>query len=151
MKSPVSLISDVPSLPDNSAVPPPFIDTFNSTALRKDYYQIRTPYTSNYELTGKVGGLPALKLNPNTYTLSNRDTPAALFRKQKSLNMTFSAKVSISGRYASFQSTLQEVGISVYLSEFQHEDIAIKNCPGNVTASSLCVYTQLIRNTTTKV
>lgn len=151
VNNPISLISDVPSLPDNSATPPPFIDTFNSTILGKDYYQIRTPYTSNYELTRRVGGLPALKLNPNIYTLSNRDTPAALFRKQKSLNMTFSAKVSLLKNHVPFRSILQEVGVSVYLSEFQHQDIAIKKCPTNVTASALCVHTQLTRNTTIEV
>ncbi|RPA90557.1 Arabinanase/levansucrase/invertase [Choiromyces venosus 120613-1] len=142
---PVTLNPKVAPLPDRSALPPTFLNTFNSTSLRSDYYQIRIPYMKDYEVTGGFGGLPALKLNPNIYTLSNRDVPAALIRKQKSLNMTLSAKVT---RMKPLKSLLQEIGIGIYLSEFQHQDIAIKKCPGNITVSDTCIYTQITRNTT---
>ncbi|KAI5847412.1 beta-xylosidase [Morchella snyderi] len=143
VQAPISLTVDAPGLPDNGAVPDTFHDEFNATCLRNDYYQLRTPYTANYELTQGVGGLPPLRMLPNIFTLSNRDTPSALLRKQKSLNMTFSAGLAVPR--GGFETARQEVGLSVYLSEFQHQDVAVKNCK---QGGGLCVWTQIIRNGT---
>ncbi|KAJ4137952.1 hypothetical protein NW765_016862 [Fusarium oxysporum] len=118
-------------------VPRQWVDDFSRTKLDSSWYQLRVPYTKNYELEkGK------LVLKPNVFGLSDRDTPAALLRKQKSLNMTFSAEL------ASFKGNLgprNKIGISSYLSEFQHQDIGIRGC---VNATSICLYTELNKNGT---
>lgn len=118
-------------------VPATFHDKFTSSVLHPSWYQLRTPYTSNFALDRH-----GLTFKPNVYGLSDRDTPAALLRKQKSLNMTFSATLSaIQGLYG----PKMTVGISAYLSEFQHQDIGVTGC---VNATGLCLYTTLLKNGT---
>jgi hypothetical protein len=121
-------------------VPRQWVDDFSRAKLDSSWYQLRVPYTKNYKLEkGK------LVLKPNVFGLSDRDTPAALLRKQKSLNMTFSAELS------SFKGDLgprNKIGISSYLSEFQHQDIGIRGC---VNATSICLYTELNKNGTQEV
>ncbi|KLO94696.1 putative xylan 1,4-beta-xylosidase [Fusarium fujikuroi] len=118
-------------------VPRQWVDDFSRTNLDPSWYQLRVPYTKNYKLEkGK------LVLKPNVFGLSDRDTPAALLRKQKSLNMTFSAELS------SFKGDLgprNRIGISSYLSEFQHQDIGVRGC---VNATGICIYTELNKNGT---
>ena len=101
---------------------------------------MRTPYTENYKIfNGR------LVFRPNVFSLSERDTPAALLRKQKSLNMTFSAEV------LGFRGSLgprNRVGISTYLSEWQHQDIGLRGC---VDDTGMCLYTETRRNGTLDV
>ncbi|RSM03812.1 hypothetical protein CEP52_007196 [Fusarium oligoseptatum] len=117
--------------------PPKWVDNFSTKKLDPSWYQLRTPYTKNYDLkTGR------LVLKPNVFGLSDRDTPAALLRKQKSLNMTWSAELS------SFRGNLgprNRIGISSYLSEFQHQDIGIRGC---VNQTGMYIYTELNKNGT---
>ncbi|KAF5702853.1 xylan 1 4-beta-xylosidase [Fusarium mundagurra] len=118
-------------------VPRQWVDDFSHAKLDSSWYQLWVPYIKNYKLQkGK------LVLKPNVFDLSDRDTPAALLRKQKSLNMTFSAELS------SFKRNLgprNKIGISSYLSEFQHQDIGIRGC---VNATGICLYTELNKNGT---
>lgn len=112
---------------------------FTSKSLDKGWYQLRTPYTVNFQMK-ELG----LVLKPNVFGLSDRDTPAALFRKQTSLNMTFSAalisaNISLGPR--------MNIGISAYLSEFQHQDIGVGGC---INGTGMCIYTQLWMNQTSK-
>ncbi|PSN71091.1 beta-xylosidase [Corynespora cassiicola Philippines] len=123
----------------------PFIDTFDSHELDKSWYRLRSPYTDIYRLDDpNRGNKSGITLLPNVFTLSERDTPAALFRKQKSLNMTFSATLK-EFRGDRVLGPRQSVGISAYLSELQHQDIGVRGC---ANATGLCLYTQLLRNGT---
>lgn len=134
---------------DQEAIPPPFHDTFNGSSLDISWYQLRSPYTDNFNLTqpGEYPGQPSsvaggLTFVPNVFGLSDRDTPAAILRKQKSLNMTVSAKLrSFTGALAWPQS----IGLSVYLSELEHQDVGLQAC---MNATGMCLYSTLILNGT---
>lgn len=121
-------------------VPAPWVDDFSKTKLHPEWYQLRTQYTETYKvLNGRM------VFRPNVSSLSERDTPAAILRKQKSLNMTFSAEV------LGFEGNLgprNRVGISAYLSELQHQDIGLRGC---VNATGMCLYTETRRNGTIDV
>ncbi|KAJ5623302.1 hypothetical protein N7490_011907 [Penicillium lividum] len=125
-----------PSNIEQPLVPASFHDNFTSSVLHPSWYQLRTPYTSNFAL-GR-----GLKLKPNVYGLSDRDTPAALLRKQKSLNMTFSATLSATQGSLGPRMTVR---ISAYLSEYQHQDIGIRGC---INETGVCLYSALQKNTT---
>jgi beta-xylosidase len=118
-------------------VPPPFVDEFNGDKLHPEWYQLRSPYTENYKIfNGR------LVFRPNVFGLSDRDVPAALLRKQKSLNMTFSAEL------LGFRGELgprNRIGVSAYLSEHQHQDIGLRGC---VNQTVMCLYTETRRNGT---
>lgn len=143
---------------DQMVPPPPFIDHFSKGALDPSWYQLRVPYTKNYNLavsrcynTNKAwcnankSTKSGITLLPNVFGLSDRDVPAAILRKQKSLNMTFSATLLPTTESLGY---LQSVGISAYLSEFEHQDIGIRGC---INETRMCLYTSLIMNTTTLV
>jgi hypothetical protein len=121
-------------------VPAAWTDDFSNPKLHLEWYQLRTQYTETYKIfNGR------LVFRPNVFSLSERDTPAALLRKQKSLNMTFSAEL------LGFKGSLgprNRVGISAYLSEFQHQDIGLRGC---VNATGMCLYTETRRNGTLDV
>jgi beta-xylosidase len=132
---PILLSDEIGPLPDAAPLQP-FEDSFEGPSLHDSWYQLRIPYTQNFEVNNR------LILHPNVFSLSERDVPAALLRKQKSLNMTFSADL------LDFNGTLgprQSVGISSYLSELQHQDIYVSGC-ANVTGN--CLFTSLIKNGT---
>ncbi|KAH7069811.1 glycosyl hydrolase family 43 protein [Paraphoma chrysanthemicola] len=124
--------------------PPPFIDQFNGSSLQPEWYRLRTPYTETYRLdkTGIDSHSGGLTLLPNVFSLSDRDQPAALLRKQKSLNMTFSAHLKPITQGLRYR---QSVGVSAYLSELQHQDLGVRKC---ANATGLCVYATLMRNST---
>jgi hypothetical protein len=86
-----------------------------------------------------------LRFSPNVFSLSDRDTPAAILRKQKSLNMTFSATLLPASGSLGY---LQSIGISAYLSEFQHQDTGIRGC---VNQTGMCFYSTLLMNGTSVV
>lgn len=130
-------------------VPSQFTDNFSGTSLDMGWYQLRTPYTRNFELARTHSSTPhrqsGVYLRPNVFGLDDRDTPAALLRKQKSLNMTFSAEMMpIKGPLT----LRQTVGISAYLSEFQHQDVGVTGC---ANSTGTCIYTTLKMNDTTIV
>ncbi|KAH8817081.1 glycosyl hydrolase family 43 protein [Xylogone sp. PMI_703] len=138
---------------DQRYPPAPFKDEFSSKTLDPSWYQLRIPYTENF-ISGSTqtsgyhytpghnnGGLT---FSPNVFSLSDRDTPAAILRKQKSLNMTFWATLLPTKGSLGY---LQSVGISVYLSEFQHQDIGIRGC---VNQTGMCFYSTLLKNGTSE-
>ncbi|KAI9150888.1 Non-reducing end alpha-L-arabinofuranosidase [Paramyrothecium foliicola] len=139
--NPILLSEQVgPKSTQNSSTPASVVETFsNCRELRPDWYQLRTPYTKTYDLV-KTG----LILRPNVFSLSDRDTPSALLRKQKSLNMTFSAELL---GFNGILGPRNEVGISAYLSEFQHQDIGVRGC---VNATGMCIFTRLWKNQTSE-
>ncbi|KAL1604825.1 hypothetical protein SLS60_004365 [Paraconiothyrium brasiliense] len=114
--------------PDQQWPPPPFEDTFEGSELAPHWYQLRTPYTQNYRLI-EGGGVV---LVPNVFTLSDRDTPAAILRKQKSVNMTFTASLLSSQKPVN---AWESIGISAYQSESNHQDIGLRGC---ANSTSLC-------------
>ncbi|KAB2569079.1 Non-reducing end alpha-L-arabinofuranosidase BoGH43B [Lasiodiplodia theobromae] len=84
----------------------------------KGYYFLRTPYKRFVDFESRPGWL---RLHGNLYTLSQRETPAAVLRKQVDFNTTFSAELT------SFEPEgwRQEAGVSVYLSIHYHDEIAV--------------------------
>ncbi|CZR65746.1 probable xylan 1,4-beta-xylosidase [Phialocephala subalpina] len=142
---PILLSESFGSTPDQTYPPPPFKDTFSNSDLDPSWYQLRVPYTNNYN-TGKTKNskypTSGIIFSPNVFSLSDRDTPSAVLRKQKSLNMTFSAALLATNGSLGY---LQSVGISAYLSEFQHQDIGIRGC---VNQTGMCMYSTLLMNGT---
>jgi beta-xylosidase len=145
---PVLLSESFGSTSDQEYPPPPFKDTFSDSTVNSSWYQLRVPYTKNYK-TGKTkhskhetGGIT---FSPNVFSLSDRDTPAAILRKQKSLNMTFSATLLPASGSLDYR---QSIGISAYLSELQHQDIGLRGC---VNMTGMCFYTTLLMNGTSVV
>jgi hypothetical protein len=129
---PILLSDEIAGLPDRIPTPKEQTDTFAGTALNASWYTLRTPYTDIYTLDAAEQGGGGLIFAPNVFNLSDRDVPAAILRKQTSLNMTFSAlTVPLS------------VGVSAYLSELAHHDIAYGLCRHS---RGSCVFTSLIRN-----
>lgn len=126
----------------------PFTDEFNGTCLHPEWYRIRTPYTETFELQKKSvnGSLSkGITFLPNVFSLSDRDQPAALFRKQKSLNMTFTAYLQPIEEGLQYR---QSVGVSAYLSELAHQDLGVRRC---AAAQGLCVYSSFLQNGTLTV
>jgi beta-xylosidase len=125
---------DMPGLYD-LARPEIWRDDFNGQKLLdKAYYTQRTPYKQFYSLTERHG---YLRLRGNPYTLSDRETPAALFRKQVDLETTFSTVLD-------FQPTTsrQEAGITVFLSIHYHNDISIMLHPDDTSKRVVVVQTR---------
>lgn len=93
-------------------------DDFNGGLVDKSYYSLRTPYKEFKDFGSKPGHL---RLHGNIYTLSQRETPAAVLRKQVDLNTTFSTELT------SFSPSTwrQEAGASIYLSIHYHDEIAV--------------------------
>ncbi|KAL2204684.1 hypothetical protein CC79DRAFT_1309654 [Sarocladium strictum] len=143
---PITLSQSYGSTPDQDRVPETFVDTFKGPNLHKEWYQLRTPYTENYKRGNKSSscGGGGVTLVPNVFGLDDRDTPAALLRKQKSLNMTFSATLKGTHKPLNIR---QSVGISAYQSELVHFDIGVTGCKDN----GVCLYTSLLMNGTTVV
>lgn len=142
---PVLLSEGVKGLPDKRPGPFRVTDTFNKEKLDIGWYTLRTPYTEIYSLArrdrGRCGITGGLTFAPNVFDLSDRDVPAAILRRQTSLNMSFSALTYP----LPVLSPGQAVGISAYLSELTHHDIAYGQCRNTTGA---CIYTSLIRNGT---
>lgn len=61
-----------------------------------------------------------LRLFGNVYTLSDRETPAAFFRKQEDLSVVFSTQLNFSPT-----SSRHEAGITVFLSIWYHNEVGI--------------------------
>ncbi|MCJ1253455.1 hypothetical protein MMC24_001266 [Lignoscripta atroalba] len=92
-------------------------DDFNGGFADKNYYTTRTPYKNFTDFTSRPS---YLRLHGNIYTLSQREIPAAILRKQSAINVTFSALVD-------FTPTTErhEAGVSAYLSIQYHNEIAV--------------------------
>ncbi|GFF50751.1 non-reducing end alpha-L-arabinofuranosidase BoGH43B [Aspergillus lentulus] len=144
--NPVLLSESFGPSPDQKLPPSRFIDTFDQKTLDPAWYTLRTPYAPTYDLKKGNGRKEShgIVFRPNVFGLSDRDTPAAILRKQKSLNMTFSAQLLPTTSGLGYGET---VGISAYLSELQHQDIGVSGC---VNGTGMCIFTQLIKNGTTE-
>lgn len=127
--------------PDLEYPPKPYEDNFDGPELHISWYQLRSPYTKNYRLQPTVqrrdnnqtdGGVI---FNPNVYTLTDRDTPAAILRKQTSVNMTFTATLLPTDKSLG---PYQTVGISAYSYEGAHQDIGVRGC-ANTTGQCIFV------------
>lgn len=92
-------------------------DDFNGKLKDKGYYTARTPYKTFYSLDARPG---YLRVRGNPYTLNDRETPAALFRKQVDLETVWSAELD-------FQPTNErhEAGATIYLSIHYHNEVAL--------------------------
>ena len=100
-----------------------WIDNFDQQELVDNaYYTARTPYRSFHTLAERPG---YLRLRGNPYTLSDRETPAAFFRKQVDLNVVWSTELEFEP-----QNDRHEAGLSVYLSIHYHNEIAITSRNG---------------------
>ncbi|CAH0045048.1 unnamed protein product [Clonostachys solani] len=116
--------------PDREAVPKPYEDNFDGPALDPSWYQLRSPYTENFSVAKGKG----VVFVPNAYTLSDRDTPAAILRKQKSVNMTLTASLLPTDKGLG---PYQSVGISAYSTEQAHQDIGLRGCS---KSEGICVF-----------
>uniref|UniRef100_A0A8H7K4B0 Beta-xylosidase C-terminal Concanavalin A-like domain-containing protein n=1 Tax=Bionectria ochroleuca TaxID=29856 RepID=A0A8H7K4B0_BIOOC len=116
--------------PDRENVPKPYVDNFDGPTLDPSWYQLRSPYTENFSVA-KGNGVVFV---PNAYTLSDRDTPAAILRKQKSVNMTFTATLLPTNKGLG---PCQSVGISAYSMEQAHQDIGLRGCS---KSEGICVF-----------
>ncbi|KAJ5974407.1 hypothetical protein N7481_011617 [Penicillium waksmanii] len=139
-REPIRLSQSFGNTTDQVSPPKPFTDNFDRANLDPSWYQLRIPYTKNFEI--KKNDANGITFKPNVFGLSDRDTPAAILRKQKSLNMTFSAQLLPTKSGLGYGET---VGISAYLSELQHQDIAVSGC---VNSTEMCIFTRLMMNGT---
>jgi hypothetical protein len=140
---PIRLSQSFGNTTDQVSPPKQFTDNFDRATLDPSWYQLRIPYTHNFLL--KRNGANGITFIPNVFSLSDRDTPAAILRKQNSLNMTFSAQLLPTKSGLGYGET---VGISAYLSELQHQDIAVSGC---VNSTGMCIFTRLMKNSTIEV
>ncbi|KAI5803985.1 glycosyl hydrolase [Peziza echinospora] len=92
-------------------------DDFVDELKDKGYYTLRTPYKKAWDLESRPGWL---RLKGNVYTLSDRETPAGLFRKQVDLNTIISTEIEF---YPTAKN--QEAGLTLYLNLHYHNEIAI--------------------------
>lgn len=106
----------------NVTQPAVFRDEFKGKLADKEYYTARTPYKTFYSLTARPG---YLTLRGNPYGLTDRETPAALFRKQTAVRQMFSTELVFRP-----ETSAQEAGITIYLSIHFHNTIAIGINPG---------------------
>lgn len=116
--------------PDRQDPPKPYEDGFSGRKLKNTWYQLRTPYDETFSVKKGKGVVFA----PTPYTLSDRDSPAAILRKQKSINMTFEATLIPTNKGLG---PYQSVGISAYTSELAHQDIGFRGC---ANTTGLCVF-----------
>ncbi|RSL81765.1 hypothetical protein CEP52_017130 [Fusarium oligoseptatum] len=122
----------------NATYPPKsYEDCFEDSELRASWYQLRSPYSKTYRLKSKGKGVVLL---PNVYTLSDRDTPSAILRKQQSVNMTFSATLLPTKKGLG---PYQSVGLSAYSSELAHQDLGVRGC---AHSTGLCIFVDITTN-----
>ncbi|OLN97922.1 Non-reducing end alpha-L-arabinofuranosidase BoGH43A 4 [Colletotrichum chlorophyti] len=127
---PILLCEEVGTKAGPKKVRAPWTDRFSGPELNKSWYQIRTPYTNNYDIyNGR------LVFRPSVFGLSVGDTPTAVFRKQTSLNMAFSTELL--GSKGCW-------GRGIWL----HEDFGVRECV-NVTGNFL--YSEARQNGTVDV
>ncbi|KAF4967822.1 hypothetical protein FZEAL_10482 [Fusarium zealandicum] len=123
--------------PDVEYPPKPYQDDFEEPELRSSWYQLRSPYSTTYRKKSEGNGVVLL---PNVYTLSDRDTPSAILRKQQSINMTFTASLLPTDKGLGPH---QSVGISAYASEMAHQDIGVRGCG---LSPGLCIFVDMTVN-----
>lgn len=135
--------------PDQEELLEPFEDHFDGSELDLSWYQLRSPYTENFYLRtasshksrrgpdGFSSNGTGVVFVPNVYTLSDRDTPAAILRKQRSVNMTFAATLLPTDKGLG---PYQSVGLSAYSTEMAHQDMGVRGC---ANSTGLCVFVDM--------
>lgn len=98
-------------------------DDFDGRLADKQYYYLRTPCKDFKDFQSSPG---KLGVKGNIFTLSDRDTPAALLRKQVHHNTTFSTEITMFKP----ENNRQEAGVTVYLSTYYHNEVAITKYKG---------------------
>lgn len=110
-------------------------DDFSGGKLKdKDYYTARTPYKAFHSLDARPGWL---RLRGNPYTLSDRETPAAFFRKQEDLEVTWSTELDFKPT-----STRHEAGATIYLSIWYHNEVAVTLHPNDTSRRAVVARTR---------
>ncbi|MCM3782431.1 glycoside hydrolase family 43 protein [Neobacillus mesonae] len=89
--------------------------TFDNTKWNLDWCYLRHPSTENYELNDN-----SLKLSGTELTLDQADSPTFIGIRQKDFNATISCDISLSEGNG-------EAGISLYMDENHHYDLAVRN------------------------
>lgn len=87
------------------------MDLFDGPLLYPEWYQ-------------RPIGHEGLTFIPNVFSLGDGDQPAAFFREQKFLNMTFTAHLQPIETGLRHR---QSVGISIHFNELQHQDFGVRN------------------------
>lgn len=86
--------------------------TFENTDWNKDWCFLRLPYNENYQL-----GEDSIKLTGSTISIDDIDSPTFVGLRQRDFNGIITCDVSI---------TNGEAGITMYMDENHHYDIAIR-------------------------
>ncbi|KAF9017501.1 hypothetical protein BDZ89DRAFT_1045061 [Hymenopellis radicata] len=90
--------------------------------LDASFIYLRTPYKKFHTLADRPG---YLRIMGNAYAPGDRDSPAMLLRKQTSYEQTFETQLEFSPTL-----NLTEAGITIYVNEARHNDIAITSDGG---------------------
>ncbi len=88
--------------------------TFENTRWDKEWCYLRWPFTENYKLEAD-----SVRLRGTEITLDKVDSPTFIGLRQKDFNAVISCDVTLSEG---------EAGITLYMDENHHYDIAIRNC-----------------------
>ncbi|KDQ06841.1 glycoside hydrolase family 43 protein [Botryobasidium botryosum FD-172 SS1] len=121
---------EMPGLYD-LARPTSWRDDFEGGFTDKRWYTTRTPYKKFHKFTEE-----GLEIRGNVYTLDDRETPAAFFRKQEDLSVIWSSDVSFDPT-----SPRHEAGLTIFLSNWYHNEIGITLHP-NTTQRALVAKTR---------
>ncbi|CAE6350245.1 unnamed protein product [Rhizoctonia solani] len=106
----------------NLSTPKVWKDSLKGGFADKNYYTVRTPYKA-FHTFPKTGGI---NIRGNIYSLSDRETAAAFFRKQTDVTTTFSTKLKFTPT-----SVRHEAGVTIYLSIHYHNEVGITINPGS--------------------
>ncbi|PVF95824.1 hypothetical protein CPB86DRAFT_557116 [Serendipita vermifera] len=105
---------DMPGL-YNLERPRTWKDDFRGKFADKGWYTQRTPYKTFHKFVNN-----GLRLFGNVYTLNDRETPAAFFRKQEDLSVVFSTELDFAPT-----SSRHEAGVTLFLSIWYHNEIGL--------------------------
>jgi alpha-N-arabinofuranosidase len=111
-----------PNLPEHIWDKEPVRDNFDSSALRLPWNFLRVPYGKDWSLTEKPG---YLRLKGSKISLSEKDSPAFVGRRQTAFNVTASSKISFTPTAAN-----EEAGLTVRGDDLNHFDLLITTKKG---------------------
>jgi alpha-N-arabinofuranosidase len=111
-----------PNLPEHIWDKEPVRDNFDSSALRLPWNFLRVPYGKDWSLTEKPG---YLRLKGSKISLSEKDSPAFVGRRQTAFNVTASSKISFTPTAAN-----EKAGLTVRGDDLNHFDLLITTKKG---------------------
>lgn len=103
-------------LPDDKPLQP-WSTNFTEDTLDHSFYFIRTPIKQFHALSPEDG----LTLHANSYTVGDRDNPAAVLRRQISHSEVLETELDFPGP----GSRLQEAGVGIFTDDFIHNEIGV--------------------------